>query len=287
MVLRGVTITHPDRVVFPEAGITKLDVARYYDAVADRMLSHIAQRPLMVVRCPQGVGPSCFHQKHWEHVPRGMRAVPIRESSSKQMYPIVERAEDLLQLVQLNALEFHTWGSHVPDVEDADRIIFDLDPGPGVAWEYVVSAAHTIRKMLEELDLTSFAKTSGGAGLHVVAPLRPTVPFDRAKAFAKAVSETLARLSPDRYVTTMSKSRRQGRIYVDYLRNGRGATCVAAWSLRARKNATVSVPVRWNELNALRGGADWDIQSAPKRAAALRVDPWKGYPDLSQTLPKS
>lgn len=284
---KEVVLTSPNRVVYPDAGIRKQDVFAYYRTMLPWLLPEIAGRPLSVVRCPQGAERPCFFQKH---LPTGMEqvgSVPIEEEGGASADYIVVRDEAaLLELVQFNALEFHPWGALAEAPDKADRIVFDLDPDTGVAWPRVIAAARWVRERLRELGLESFVRTSGGKGLHVVVPLRPASDWLQVKDFARAFAESMAASDPLAYVATASKRQRKGRIFVDYLRNGRGATSVASFSLRARAGAPVAMPLRWEELSKTRRGAAHDIVSAPRRMARMKQHPWGDYDRIRQNLDK-
>ncbi len=285
LTLRGVAISHPDRTVFSEIPLTKGQLAEYYDLVADAMLPHVFERPLMSLRCPQGIAETCFHQKHWAHLPPGVDSMVIAEADGKRTYPIVRAPRDILALSQFNVIEFHTWGCRCDNLEEADRVIFDLDPGPGVRWAAVVQAARTLRGLLKSLELVSFVKTSGGKGLHVVCPLSGGATPDAVRDFAESVSKSLSEKYPDLYVANMRKSRRANRIYVDYLRNARGATCVSAYSVRARIGAPVSVPIHWEQLGRIDGGANWTVPTLLTNSKKLPDGAWSDYSKLTQILP--
>jgi bifunctional non-homologous end joining protein LigD len=280
----GLNLTHPDRVLLEEAGITKLGLAEFYAEIADRILPHIVGRPLSLLRCPGGSHKECFFQKHaWagldEELIQRVRvgdddAVAIRDLGG------------LLALVQAGVHEIHPWGSTLQNPERPDRLIFDLDPGDGVGWDAVVRGALDVREHLEGLGLDSFVKTSGGKGLHVVVPLRPKASWDEAKAFAAGVAAALTKTSPDLYTDTMAKRARTGRIFIDYLRNGRGATAVAAYSTRARSGAPVSTPISWKELPTIRSGNLYRVGNLAGRLSHLQHDPWAGFADIDQVLPK-
>lgn len=281
----GVRLTHPDRVMYPEQGVTKADVARYYERVADRILPHLTDRPLSLVRCPSGRQKECFYQKHLGDTrPEAVRTVLIQEKSAKRPYSVVDDLEGLVSLVQIGVLEIHPWGSRTDRLERPDRLIFDLDPGQGTGWNDVVRAARRLHELLDELGLESFVKVSGGKGLHVVVPLVRRSEWDDVRSFAKACADLMADEEPDRYVATMSKEKRKGRIFVDYLRNSRGATSVAAYSTRARFGAPVSLPVRWDEIGRLDGGDPWAVGAVSRRLSALRRDPWEGFFDIRQSI---
>lgn len=284
---KDVVLTSPKRVVYPDDGIRKEDVYAYYRTMLPWLLPEIAGRPLSVVRCPQGTGRPCFFQKH---LPTGMEhvdSVAIEEDDGASAdYIVVRDAAALLELVQFNTLEFHPWGALAETPDKADRIVFDLDPDAGVAWTRVVAAARWVRDRLRELGLESFVRTSGGKGLHVVVPLRPACPWPQVKAFARAFAESMAASDPLAYVATASKRLRKGRIFVDYLRNGRGATSVASFSLRARPGAPVAMPLRWEELARTKGGGAHDIISAPRRMARMKQHPWGDIGRIRQNLDK-
>jgi bifunctional non-homologous end joining protein LigD len=287
-VVAGVRISHADRVVYPDQGVTKGALARYYAAIADRILPELDDRPAVLVRCPDGLSGECFYQKHagpW--APASLRRVRIREKTKTGEYLVVEDVAGLVGLVQMGALEIHTWNARARQLETPDRLVFDLDPGPGVAWSAVVVAARLIRATLEASGLESFVKTTGGKGLHVVTPIRPDRGWAECLAFAHQVTEALVAETPAAFTATMAKSARRGKIFIDYFRNQRGATSVAAYSTRARPGASVSMPVRWDELDAVPGPGHFTIENVPRRLAQRRADPWAGYATLGQALPTS
>jgi bifunctional non-homologous end joining protein LigD len=285
--MTDVEVTHPERVVFPKLGATKGEVADYYREIAPLLLPEIAGRPLSVVRCPDGIAQACFFQKHlgrgWgEHV----HATPIEETKGKKDYLRIDDEAGLMELVQMNVLEFHPWGAQAADPDRADRIVFDLDPHAGVAWPRVVAAARDVRRALAALGLESFLRTSGGKGLHVVVPLAPAEPWDAVRAFARAFAETLAADSPDDYVAVAGEAKRKGRIFIDWLRNGRGATSVASYSLRARETAGVAMPLAWENLGKIDGGAAYTIGNAVAFVRRRRRDPWADIATTQQSLPR-
>ncbi|EIL99286.1 ATP-dependent DNA ligase [Rhodanobacter thiooxydans] len=280
-----IVISHPDRVVYPEDGITKQQVADYYASVMRWFLPSVAGRPVSVIRCPEGTAKACFFQKHMIQGLKHVGSAKLKEESGAQatyIYPL--DAVSVIELVQFGVLEFHPWGATVEQPDRADRVVFDLDPGDDVGWERVVAAARLVHRRLSQLGLESFLRTTGGKGLHVVVPLNPGCPWPQVKDFARAFAGTLAQAHPLEFVATASKARRNGLIYVDYLRNSRGATSVASYSLRARPGAPVAMPLRWAELGKLKSGRDFDIRSTPKRLARLRTDPWAGVDTLRQNL---
>ena len=266
---------HPEREVFPGTGISKGDVADYYRAVAPWLLREVAGRPVSIVRCPDGIGKQCFFQKHagegWgEHI----HGVPIRESKGVRKYVCISDATGLLELVQMNVLELHAWGAKSSDPEHADRLVFDLDPHPTVAWTRVRAAAREVRAELESIGLQSFLRTSGGKGLHVVVPLHPPAPWEQARHFCQAVAQALSTLHPKEFVSVAGEKNREGKIFVDWLRNGRGATSVCSYSLRARQAAGVAMPLAWEELGRVRSGDQFTIKNALARIRKRASDPW-------------
>ena len=276
----GVTLTHPDKLLFAGLGVTKRELAGYYERIAEWMLPHLADRPLVLVRCPHGADTKCFYQKNTETgFPPSIKHVNVQHDEGPVSYALVDTAEGLVALVQLGVLEIHTWGALADDVERPDRLILDLDPGPGVAWDAVRDAAFTVREQLEALGAPAYVKTTGGKGLHVVTPLVRTGGWTLARDVARALAGRVAASAPDRFTTNPLKTHRGGRIFVDYVRNTRGATAVAAYSTRARGQAPVSVPIRWDELRAGVRSDGYDIRSVPHRLAALGAEPWAGYAD--------
>ncbi len=286
-----VRITSPQKVIFPELKIRKQQVFDYYRDVAPLLLPELANRPLSMVRCPDGIKGQCFFQKHHAATLGGnVRAVPIREKDGgHEEYVYVDSVEGVLDLVQMNVLEFHPWGARIEDVEHPDRLVFDLDPGPGVDWAAIKAAARDVRDRLQEIGLKSFLRLSGGKGLHVVLPVAPEQDWTDAKAFCEAFARAMATQAPDRYVATATKSKREGVIFIDWLRNGRGATSVASWSLRARKEAGVAVPLAWSDLGRTKSGHDYPLAKALRRAKGPKAEPWaaEGWPAaLRQSLPR-
>jgi bifunctional non-homologous end joining protein LigD len=281
-------ISHPDRVVFPGTAITKQAVADYCRGVADRLLPELAGRPLSILRCPDGTGAECFFQKHHAGA-LGPHVASIRlreKSGGSDEYLYVNDLAGVLELVQMNTIEFHPWGARVDAPDRPDRLVFDLDPAPGIAWKDVIAAARDVRDRLAEAGLESFARLSGGKGVHVVAPIRRGPDWADVKAFCGAFARAMAANRPTSYVATASKARREGRIFIDWLRNARGATSIASWSLRARAGAPVAMPLGWDELGRTHGGGDFDLDRALRRARALRRDPWPGFAAMRQALPR-
>ncbi len=288
LVIAGVPVTNPDKVLDP-AGLSKGDLARYYERVAAAMLPHLAGRLVTAVRCPHGPGGEageCFYQKHPEPKgwPASLHVVPVRDKHETLDYFHVADLEGLLSLVQLGVLEIHTWNSPAADYDRPDRFILDLDPGEGVSFGDVASAARTIRDALGGLDLASFPKTTGGHGLHIVVPIEPGPSFDAVRAWTHAFVERLSAHAPETFTSKMAKSSRPGRVFVDYLRNAHGATAVCAYSTRARPGGPVSVPVSWPELEAVPDPLAFTIETVPERLDRLTTDPWQGYEAGRRTL---
>ena len=280
----SLSITHGERVIDAASGTTKRDLARYYATVAPLMLEHLAGRPVALVRAPQGVDRETFFQKHGdaERLP-GIEALDAQLDPGHGPLLEVVSAEGLLSAAQMNVIEFHTWNARADRIERPDRITFDLDPGEGVAWPQIQEAAELVRVLLRELGLPAFLKTSGGKGLHVVVPLKRLRDWDSTKDFSQAVVQHLARAIPQRFVGKSGLRNRVGKIFVDCLRNGRGATTVSAWSARARPGLGVSVPVAWSELPSLTSGAHWTVATIEDRLR-LGNGPWAGYDKAASAL---
>ncbi|HEY2761539.1 MAG TPA: non-homologous end-joining DNA ligase [Pirellulales bacterium] len=278
-------LTHPDRVVFPDPGITKRDLANYYVAVADWIVPHVAGRPLALVRCPSGAAGECFFQKHpLPGMPASVDRIEIQEKSGPATYVMIHDLEGLIALVQFGTLEIHAWGSSEADIEHPDRMVFDLDPDPSVPWKEVISAAKLTRQRLADIRLKSFVKTTGGKGLHVVVPLAGRQTWPEVKQFAKAFADQMVADDPNRFIATMSKAARRGKIFIDYLRNERGATSVVSYSTRARAGAPVSMPISWEELGKLRDPQQFTVENAPARLTKRRRDPWQEIGKVRQVL---
>jgi bifunctional non-homologous end joining protein LigD len=282
---RGVTVgkialTHPDRELWP--GITKQALAEYWEAVADHALPGLAQRPLAILRCPEGIGGEQFFQKHGH----GSLPSAIRQGEAdRQPFLAIDDADGLIAMAQISAIELHAWGASEAMPTHPDRMVFDLDPGEGVAFADVAKAALDVRDQLQRLGLTSFCRTTGGKGLHVVVPLEPVADWDVVKPFCRAFAETLSQEEPARFLSTVKKADRQGRILIDWLRNGLGATAVASFSPRARNGATVATPVAWDDVDRRLDPAKFTLRTVPARLSRLRNDPWEGFEALHQRLP--
>ncbi|WP_321962054.1 DNA ligase D [Paraburkholderia sp. J7] len=278
-------ITHPERVVDPTTGITKADLVRYYASIAERILPHLKARPLAMVRAPDGIAEQLFFQKHAERT--NMPGLTAHDRSLWPNHPpllTVDTVDALLSAAQMNVVEFHTWNSTVRRLDKPDRVIFDLDPGEGVKWGRVQEAALLVQTLLSELGLEAWLKTSGGKGLHVVVPLAPRLGYEAVKSFSQAFVRHLAKTIPERFSATAGASNRIGKVYVDYLRNGKGQTTAAAFSARARAGMGVSMPVAWEQLNDLKSGAQWTVQTARDYLSFQQQDPWADYGAAAQSL---
>ncbi len=282
----GVRLTSPDKVLFPEQGVTKGELIAYYDQVAERMLTYLADRPLSLVRCPGGREKSCFFQKHDSGgFPEEFKRLPITEKSGESAdYFYIDDKKGLFAGAQMNVLEFHIWGVKRDMIEKPERIIFDIDPDEGLDFGDVKKAAHDFRTRLKDLGLESFPMVTGGKGVHVIAPLQRRAEWPEVKTFCKGFAQTLADEEPERFVAVMSKARRKGRMFIDYLRNERGSTAIAPFSTRSRQGAPCAVPVSWEELDDLDAANQFTLEAAASRAQA--PDPWKGYFDLKQSITK-
>jgi bifunctional non-homologous end joining protein LigD len=284
VVIAGVTLTHPERVYWDDAGVTKQMLAEYYETVWDRMRPHVAGRVLSLVRAPDGIGGQTFYQKHASAGMDRERLRLVKEPDGEESISIDDLG-GLVSLAQAGVLEVHVRGSTIEHLEDANRLVFDLDPGPGVDWKDVIAAAREVRERLTDLKLTSFVKTTGGKGLHVVLPIRPA-PWDEVKEFCREIAESMAADNRARYTATIKKSARHKRIFIDYLRNSREATAIAPYSTRARPGATVSVPLSWEELGAQKAPNLFTVLNLSKRLARQRKDPWADMARIKQSLPK-
>ena len=282
-IVAGVRLTSPDKVLYQEQGITKEELADYYVAIADRMLPHVAMRPVTMVRCPTGAEKKCFYQRHAASgVLPQLKEVTVPGFEEPYLY--IEDVAGLVAMVQMGTLEIHPWGVTVERPDMPDRIIFDLDPDEGLGFGDVVAAAIEVRERLRRIGLQSFVKTTGGKGLHVIVPVEPVTEWRAAKAFAKSFSEEMAADAPERYLTRISKAERAGRIFIDYLRNDPTSTAVGPYSTRSRPGAPVAMPIEWEELERPLDPAAFTILTAPKRIV-LRQDPWAEMASVRQRLP--
>jgi bifunctional non-homologous end joining protein LigD len=283
--IAGVRLTNPGRVLYPEQGFTKRDLAEYYARIADWILPYIVKRPLTLVRCPEGFTAECFFQKHLTGtMPNTLHGVMIKEKGTREEYVAINDLAGLISLVQMGTLELHPWPAREDNIERPDFFVFDLDPGEGTTWKDVIHGALELRERLEGVGLTTFLRTSGGKGLHVVVPIERRTTWDDFKQFAKSVADTMTREAPDRYIATMSKAKRHGKIFVDYLRNQRGATAIASYSTRRRSGAPVATPIAWDELNAKMRPDMFNINNLPTRLDKLKKDPWAGFFSVRQSI---
>jgi len=280
-------VTNPDRVVDPSTGITKLDVIRYYALVGELMMEHLKRRPLTLVRAPSGIGAELVFQKHADvkKLPGVKQMDPALDPDNPPMLEIAD-VEGILSVAQWNAIELHTQNAVAKRYETPDRIVFDLDPGEGVEWHQMQEAAQIMHAFLDELGLPSFLKTSGGKGLHVVVPIKPEYGWDTVKAFSQAIVRHLAATLPDRFAFKSGPKNRVGKIFIDYLRNGRGATTISAWAARARPGMGISVPLEWDELQKLKSSMQWTVANVHTRLDRGN-DPWSGYTKAAKGITKA
>ena len=280
----SIKVSNPERVIDASTGLKKIDLVRYYESVADRILPHLKGRPVSLVRGPQGIGGQLFFQKHPETRVAGMTELDPALWPEHAALMQVDSLEALVSAAQMNVIEFHTWNATSKKIGQPDRMVFDLDPGEGTPWPRVREAALLTRTLLDELGLEGFLKTSGGKGLHVVVPLTPRADWDTVKGFSQAVVQHLAQTIPDRFVAKSGPANRVGKLFVDYLRNSHGATTAAAFSARARPGLGVSMPIAWEQLSDLKSGAQWTVQTAREHLSFEKSDPWAGYWTKKQTL---
>lgn len=284
--MKGVRITHPDRVMYPGQGATKRQVAEYYVEHADRILPFLTGRPLSLVRCPAGREDDCFFQKHHTaSVPEHLKSVEITEKEGKRApYLMIDSVKGLIAAAQIGALELHVWGARADRIERPERIVFDLDPDEGLRFDLVRDAAFDLRDVLDATGLRSFPLLTGGKGVHVIAPLERRREWKDVKTFAKGLAQKLAEASPSRYVAGSSKAKRKGKIFIDWLRNERGATAIAPYSTRARPGAPIATPISWRELSDIDRADAYTLDNIRARLSHLRSDPWKGYGDVRQSI---
>ncbi|MBA2650026.1 MAG: DNA ligase D [Legionella sp.] len=281
---KTINLTHPEKILYPEDKFTKEDILDYYQVVCDYIMPFIQKRPLSLVRCPHNY-QSCFFQRHYNATtPKALKSVDIESKGVIEPYIYLDSKEGLFSLVQMGVLEIHPWGSKVCNLEMPDIIVIDLDPAPDVTWKEVVAAAFDIKKELSQLKLKSFVKTTGGKGLHVIFPIQPEYDWDQVKNFTHVFVQYLEKKKPNKYISKMTKSERGGKIFVDYLRNQRSATAIAAYSTRSRLHAPVSVPLEWDELSDKQKNNFYTIKTLPKRLIALKKDPWEDFWTTEQSL---
>ena len=285
-VVAGIRLSHPDRLIYPDLRLSKLELARYYERIGEWILPHVRGRPLTLVHCPAGVaGPCQFlrHAKAWG--PNALRRVTIREKTKIGEYLIADTVAAVVALAQMGIVEIHTWNSTADDLERPNRIVWDLDPGPGVMWKQTVAAARLLRDVLDTLGLTSWVKTTGGQGLHVVVPIKPSLDWSACLSFSRDVGEAIVRTNPALYTTAFRKQGREQQILIDYLRNNRTNTSICAYSPRARPGAVVSMPLDWRELSGR--PERWTLATVARRLQRVRVDPWANYWTTSQRISRA
>jgi bifunctional non-homologous end joining protein LigD len=284
-VVRGIRISHPDRIIYPRLEFSKLDLVRYYERVGDAMLPHVIDRPLTLVHCPDGLNAPCNYMRHrkvWG--PDVLRRITIREKTKVGEYLVVDDIEGVIALAQIGVVEIHTWNSTSKDIERPNRLVWDFDPGPKTPWADVVKSAKAIRELLETLGLQSWLKTTGGHGLHVVVPIVPHRQWDECLDFARAVASALAATDRSLYTITFAKQGREAKILIDYLRNNRTNTSVCAYSARARESATVSMPIDWSQLSTRLKPERFTVETVGRKALA---DSWKDYWKAKQKISKA
>ena len=280
----GVRISHPDRVLFDELGLTKEALARFYESVSEWMLPDLKGRPLSLVRCPAGPGEGCFYQKNIDaKFPDEIERVHV-DLGGGGTYAVANSAAAVVALVQMGVIELHAWGSTTRELARPDRMIFDLDPDPTVPWRHVMAAAHLVRERLSDMELESFVKTTGGKGLHVVVPLARRHDWDEVKQFSRAFAESIVADDPKRFVAKMAKKERARKIFIDWLRNTEGATAAAPYTVRALKGAPVATPLHWDELGGRLKPAQFHAGNVARRMQGLRTDPWQAMRRTSQNL---
>lgn len=279
----GIRISHPDRLIYPELSISKIQLARYYEEIGDWIVPHVAGRPLTLVHCPSGLAAPCLYLKHakaWG--PSALRRVKIQEKTKVGEYLVADSVEAVVSLAQMGIVEIHTWNSTAGDVERPNRIVWDLDPGPAVTWKQVVKAAGLVRSVLQTLGLTSWVKTTGGRGLHVVVPIAPARDVATCLEFSRGVSEAISRTDPQRYTTRFAKRGRERKILIDYLRNNRTNTSICAFSTRARPGAPVSMPLDWSDLES--PPPRWTLSTVLQHLRRGPADPWAEYWTADQAI---
>jgi bifunctional non-homologous end joining protein LigD len=280
----GIPVTHPERVVYPDSAFTKLDVARYYETMAPHILPYIRNRPLSIVRCPSGAGTGCFFQKHAaEHDIEGVKIVCIEDGGRANNYLLANSVKALVGLAQMGTIELHVWGATMPRIEQPDTLVLDLDPDVALPFARVIDAARLVRALLDTIGLRSFVKTTGGKGLHVVVPLARRQSWDEVRDFAKDIASHIAATLPDLFTAQLAKALRKEKIFIDYLRNSRGATAVAPYSLRAREHATVAMPIAWTELRPALHPDAFNLGAVPDKVRR-RTDPWADYAHAGQAI---
>jgi len=278
-------ISSPEKILYKKEKITKQQVSDFYMSIAKDMLPYLEDRPLSLVRCPNGSEGTCFFQKHFTgSVPESFHTFPVKEDKGQGIYLSIDSAAGLQELVQLNAFEIHAWNCHKDNYLRPDQIVMDFDPGPGVPWSEVVDAAFELKEMLEDLDLKSFVKLTGGKGIHVHIPVAPLYDWDQIKSFSQSLALELVSRNPSKYTSNMSKNLRKKKIFVDYLRNGYGATAIVPYSLRARPTSAIALPLEWKELRRVKSPGEFTMDKALKKIKTRKNDPWAGMLKLKQKI---
>jgi bifunctional non-homologous end joining protein LigD len=281
----GITLTNPDKVYYPGAKLTKLDIAEYYATVARYLMPYVKRRPISLVRCPDGIEGQRFFQRHeMKGMSDAIKQIPIAGGESKKPYIYIDNETGLFGLIQIATLEIHDWGVSLAHIDKPDRIVFDLDPDEDLPLAMLKAATIEVRDFLADLGFKSFLKSTGGKGLHLVAPLTPKLGWDEVKPFTKAIADALVAARPDRYTANPLKRTREGKIFVDYLRNQRGGSAIVNYSTRAKEGAPVACPLRWDELKGLKAAAPYTVKTLPARLKALKSDPWKGFSSTRQSI---
>ncbi|HZD41433.1 MAG TPA: non-homologous end-joining DNA ligase, partial [Terriglobales bacterium] len=279
---------NPDKLLFPEAGLTKRDLALYFVTIASWIVPHLYERPLTLLRCPDGWNKPCFYQKHADdNVPGAITRVTVRDSEGPSLYMMANSTSAVVALVQMGALEIHPWGSRTPKLGRPDRIIFDLDPDEAVGWDEISEAAKVMKTLLDHLGLRVFLKTTGGKGLHLVIPIRPTQPWKEIKGFSQSVAQLLVNTFPDRFTAKILRASRRGKIFIDYLRNAEGATAIAPYSIRARAHAPIATPIDWSELASDVRFDHFKVANLPARLNTLKSDPWADLTTIKQSVTRA
>lgn len=284
--LAGVQLSNPDKVLYPAQGTTKRALAEYFISVEEQILPHAARRPLTLVRCPQGRAKKCFYQRHHgTGLPPGLLAVELKEKDNKcAAYLYMEDMRGLLSTVQIGVLELHLWGSRIDNIEQPDRMVFDLDPDESLDFGVVKQGAKQMRDALAAAELHSFPLLTGGKGIHLVVPILPHHHWSEVKRFSRGIARAVARQYPDDFIATASKARRKGKIFIDWLRNERGATAIAPYATRAKENCPIATPISWRELSRVRAGDQYNIGNIARRLNQLKADPWESYFDIEQGI---
>ncbi|WP_240992235.1 non-homologous end-joining DNA ligase [Rickettsiella grylli] len=281
----NVHLSHPDKILYPDANITKLDLAHYYQKIEKWILPFIINRPLTLLRCPQGQMKKCFYQRHVTTKTKHVYAIHLTDKTSQsEPYLYIKNKWGLIELIQLDVLEIHPWSSRIDSIERPDFITFDLDPGMNLEWKKVIEAAFLVKEHLKKIHLHSFVKTTGSKGLHVVVPIKRLYRWDKVKVFTQTFVNYLAMQNPSLFVAHMNKAKRTGKIFIDYLRNQRGASSIAPYSTRMRRNASIATPLSWDELNVRIKSDTFTLKNLPKRFASLKRDPWENFYLLKQKL---